>query len=238
LFSHFPPFLLLSFSQNPLAKTWFGRIRLRLSNVSEEYSRPVWEVLLPDPLPSPYQRPYTLVLDLDDLLIHSSWSRAKGWQIAKRPGLDYFLGYLSQFYEIVIYTRQPFFTAEQVVDKLDPDKRKIMYSLFKEACRSHQGKLVKDLSSLNRDPKKVIVLDTESDGFMLQPENGILVKPWKGEKGDRELMGLLNFLESEFETIRTHSNLFTKLRVHDLSLPPSLFSQQLVSTVSQTSERL
>lgn len=113
-----------------------------------------------------------------------------------------------------------------------------MYSLFKEACRSHQGKLVKDLSSLNRDPKKVIVLDTESDGFMLQPENGILVKPWKGEKGDRELMGLLNFLESEFETIRTHSNLFTKLRVHDLSLPPSLFSQQLVSTVSQTSERL
>lgn len=138
-----------------------------------------------------------MVLDLDELLIHSEWTRSNGWRIAKRPGLDYFLGYLSNFYEIVIYTRQPFFTAEQVVDRLDPDKRKIMYSLFKEACRTKDGKLCKDLESLNRDPSKVIILDTEADGFSLSPENGILVKPWKGEKGDKELLGLLGFLEGK-----------------------------------------
>ena len=29
-----------------------------------------------------------------------------GWRTAKRPGVDYFLAYLSQFYEIVIFTEQ------------------------------------------------------------------------------------------------------------------------------------
>lgn len=32
--------------------------------------------------------------------------RQHGWRVAKRPGVDYFLAYLSQFYEIVIFTSQ------------------------------------------------------------------------------------------------------------------------------------
>ena len=32
--------------------------------------------------------------------------RQHGWRTAKRPGVDYFLAYLSQFYEIVIFTTQ------------------------------------------------------------------------------------------------------------------------------------
>ena len=34
---------------------------------------PMWKSLLPDPLPEPYQRPYTLVINLDDTLVHSTW---------------------------------------------------------------------------------------------------------------------------------------------------------------------
>ena len=30
-----------------------------------------------------------------------------GWRTAKRPGVNYFLAYLSQFYEIVLFTTQP-----------------------------------------------------------------------------------------------------------------------------------
>lgn len=37
------------------------------------------------------------------LIIHQ---RQHGWRTAKRPGVDYFLAYLSQFYEIVIFTTQ------------------------------------------------------------------------------------------------------------------------------------
>lgn len=44
--------------------------------------------------------PYTLILDLEGLLVHAEWTREHGWRTAKRPGVDYFLLYLSQFYEV------------------------------------------------------------------------------------------------------------------------------------------
>ncbi len=30
----------------------------------------------------------TLVLDLDDLLVHKEWTRQSGWKIFKRPGVQ------------------------------------------------------------------------------------------------------------------------------------------------------
>lgn len=46
----------------------------------------------------------TLVLDLDDLLVHSEWTRARGWRTFKRPGAEDFLRQMSQCYELVVYT--------------------------------------------------------------------------------------------------------------------------------------
>lgn len=175
---------------------FLGRIKLRLGAMYEDFNKPVFDQLLPDPLPFPYSRPFTMVIDLDDLLVHSEWSREHGWRTAKRPGLDHFLGYLSQFYEIVLFTTQPFFTAAPIIEKLDPDRRFITYTLFRESCRTVDGKLVKDLNHLNRDLRKVIVVDTNPDSFYLHPENGIQVQPWKGDPSDRELLGLIPFFEA------------------------------------------
>jgi import inner membrane translocase subunit TIM50 len=36
--------------------------------------QPMWDQLLPDPLPEPYRRPYTLVINLDETLVYSTWS--------------------------------------------------------------------------------------------------------------------------------------------------------------------
>lgn len=33
----------------------------------------MWDKLLPDPLPEPYRRAYTLVINMDETLIHSTW---------------------------------------------------------------------------------------------------------------------------------------------------------------------
>lgn len=176
--------------------SFIGRLQLRIKDMREGLSKPVWDKLLPDPLPFPYSRPYTLVVDLDQLLVSSTWSTATGWRTAKRPGLDYFLGYLSQWYEIVLFTTQPFYVVEKVVEKLDPDRRYIAYQLFRESCRMHDGKLVKDVSHLNRDPRKVIVLDTNPDHVSLQPENGLVLEPWLGNKDDRDLLGLVPFLDA------------------------------------------
>ncbi|MCO5549654.1 hypothetical protein L7F22_003127 [Adiantum nelumboides] len=182
---------------NPLSDNFLGRLRLRMADMYSSVKAPAWEKLLPDPLPFPYQRPYTLVLDVDDLLIHSEWSRQHAWRTAKRPGLDYFLGYLSQWYEIVLFSRQPVYIVAPVVEKLDPDMRIISYTLFRESCRMlDNGHVVKDLSHLNRDLSKVIAIDTSPEALELHPENAIVLNPWKGDSKDTDLVGLISFLEA------------------------------------------
>lgn len=161
----------------------------------EDWNAPVWEQLLPDPLRFPYGRPYTLVIDLDELLIHSHWTREHGWRTAKRPGLEYFLGYLSPWYEIVLFTDQPYYAAGPIIEKLDPDRRYFAYTLFRESCRTENGKVIKDLNHLNRDLSKVIVLDTDADRYSLHPENGTTIKKWDGSSSDRELIKMVSFLE-------------------------------------------
>lgn len=94
-------------------------------------------------MPPPHQRPYTLLIDLEGLLVASSWDRQQGWRTAKRPGADYFLAYLSQFYEIVLFTSQPAYTAAPVIEKLDPYGVYIPYKLFRDATRYKDGKTVK-----------------------------------------------------------------------------------------------
>lgn len=129
--------------KDKFSSTFFGRLKQRTSSLFNYYNEPAFDKLLPDPLPELYQRRFTLVLDLDDLLIHSEWSREHGWRIAKRPGLDYFLSYLSQYYEIVIFTTQYAATAIPIIQKLDPYRSSLSASLFREATRYVNGKLIK-----------------------------------------------------------------------------------------------
>lgn len=89
----------------------FHRCKTRVSDLMDFLNKPAWDPLLPPPLPPTHQRPYTLVIELDDLLVHSEWSRDQGWRTAKRPGIEEFLGYLSQFYEIVIFTEAPHYVC-------------------------------------------------------------------------------------------------------------------------------
>ena len=42
----------------------------------------------------------------------NSQQRQYGWRTAKRPGVDYFLAYISQFYEVVIFTSQPYYVSD------------------------------------------------------------------------------------------------------------------------------
>ena len=118
-----------------------NRLRSRLTSTLDYYSEPAFEKLLPDPDPL-YARPYTLVLSLEDLLVHSEWSREHGWRMAKRPGLDYFLRYLSLYYEIVIFTSVPSMIAGPALQKLDPFGT-VIFRLFREATRYENGEYIK-----------------------------------------------------------------------------------------------
>ena len=117
------------------------RVQARLLDKRSRYTEPAFTRLLPDLDPA-VARPFTLVLSLEDLLVHSEWSREHGWRMAKRPGVDYFLRYLQQYYELVIFTTTPMVMAEPVIRKLDP-YRIIMWPLFREATKYVDGTAVK-----------------------------------------------------------------------------------------------
>ncbi|EGG08043.1 uncharacterized protein MELLADRAFT_47924 [Melampsora larici-populina 98AG31] len=176
-----------------------SRTRARLFDLFDYFNKPAWNPILPPPLPEPHGRPYTLLVDLDDMLVHSGWSREHGWRTAKRPGVDYFLSYLSQFYEIIIFTTQPAYTAAPIIEKLDPYGYYSPYKIFKEACRSKgivNPQLIKDLDYLGRDLRKVVYLETKPSLVQLHPHNGFIIPPWDGNSADSGLVDLIPLLEA------------------------------------------
>lgn len=179
---------------NVLAAYWF-RACDRVSEFIKGFSDPTSKKLLPDMLPEPYQRPYTLVIEMEDFLIHSSWDIKSGWKTAKRPGVEYFLAYMSQFFEIVIYTHASPFYAEPILAKLDPNGF-IMYRLYRDSTKYINGHHVKSVKSLNRDPKRTIVLDHDALSYQLDEDNGLQLSKWTGKPGDRELADIIPFLQT------------------------------------------
>jgi import inner membrane translocase subunit TIM50 len=193
---------------------WWKRAMARLTDVTEYYREPAFEKLLPDPHPM-FERPYTLCISLEDMLVHSEWSREHGWRVAKRPGVDYFLRYLSQYYELVLFTSVPVAMGEPLMRKLDPFQF-IVWPLYREATKYKDGEIVKvchdyvnkvlhhpltcmqDLSYLNRDLSKVIIIDSKASHVQNQPENAIILPPWTGDKDDKDLVSLIPFLEYIF----------------------------------------
>ncbi|KAK3531654.1 hypothetical protein QTP70_025886 [Hemibagrus guttatus] len=152
--------------------------------------------LLPDPLKEPYyQPPYTLVLELTDVLLHPEWSLATGWRFKKRPGIEYLFQQLAPLYEIVIFTSETGMTAYPLIDSIDPQGF-VMYRLFRDATRYMEGHHVKDVSCLNRDTSKVIIVDCKREAFSLQPFNGMALRKWDGNSEDRTLYDLAAFLKT------------------------------------------
>jgi Dullard-like phosphatase family protein len=171
-------------------EAWWERSKKRIDE-----KRNAEKKLLPDLLPEPYGHPYTLVLNLDDTLISVEWEREKGWRIAKRPGLDFFIQYLSNFYEIIVVSTSSPTIAAPLIDKIDPYGL-IMYRLYNDSLVTVKKKKVKDLNQYNRDIKKTILIDINPDGSLLQPNNSISISKFTGDKNDTELLKLIPFLET------------------------------------------
>ncbi|KAG5644307.1 hypothetical protein DXG03_008725 [Asterophora parasitica] len=176
--------------------TRWGRTKERFTELFDYFNKPAWPELLPPPYPAPHQKPYTLLISIDDLLVTSTWDRQHGWRTAKRPGVDYFLAYISQFYEVVVFSTQNFYTGAPIIEKLDRYNFYVTHRLFREATRSINGKIVKDLSYLNRDLSKVISLDTNAEHVSTHPENAIVIPKWNGDPKDNGLVAMIPFLES------------------------------------------
>ena len=81
------------------------------------------------------------------------------------------------------------------MDALDKDQC-AMHRLFRDACYYKKGIYLKDLSSLNRNVNKIILLDDDEAAAELNPRNLIRVKPYENprDRNDNVLERITPFL--------------------------------------------
>uniref|UniRef100_A0A1D1Y8T9 CTD small phosphatase-like protein 2 n=1 Tax=Anthurium amnicola TaxID=1678845 RepID=A0A1D1Y8T9_9ARAE len=153
----------------------------------------------------------TLVLDLDETLVHSSLDPCDGVDftfpvnfnfrehiiyVRCRPHLKNFMERVSSLFEIIIFTASQSIYAEQLLNVLDPKRRLFRHRVYRESCIFVEGNYVKDLSVLGRDLARVIMVDNSPQAFGFQVDNGIPIESWFDDRSDKELLSLLPFLES------------------------------------------
>ena len=135
------------------------------------------------PLSSKYK--YTLVLDLDETLVHYIDDDDSAY-IQVRPGAEEFIKELSEFYEIIIFTAALQTYADLIITGLDPDGL-ISDKLYRQHTKSIGSYNVKDLNKLGRDLKKTIIIDNIKENFCLQKKNGLKIEDFEGNEYDDEL---------------------------------------------------
>ncbi|EDV95510.1 GH15740 [Drosophila grimshawi] len=194
------------YSTLPLVQQHVARTFKSLNHFQRFIQEPSSQKLLPDPLQAPYVQPsYTLVLEVKDLLIHPDWTYQTGWRFKKRPGVDVFLRECSKYFEIVVYTAEQGMMVFPLLDALDPSGY-IMYRLVRDSTHFVNGHHVKNLDNLNRDLKRVVVLDWDKNSTKMHPGNTFSIPRWSGNDDDTTLFDLISFLSvlgsSEVDDVR------------------------------------
>eukprot|EP00397_Hematodinium_sp_SG-2012_P007843 GEMP01007894.1.p1 GENE.GEMP01007894.1~~GEMP01007894.1.p1 ORF type:complete len:811 (+),score=146.94 GEMP01007894.1:91-2523(+) len=139
---------------------------------------------------------YTLVLDLDETLVHYFEVDGQGYY-EQRPGCYEFLQRMNTLgFEVVVFTAATQDYADWVIDQIDPAPHRLVhYRLYRQNALPWGPIFVKDLRRLGRDLNKTIIIDNVAENFMLQPANGIFIAPWYEDPTDRVLETLTPLLE-------------------------------------------
>ncbi|TVY73396.1 Nuclear envelope morphology protein [Lachnellula suecica] len=204
---------------------------------------------IPDP-PSGRLIQKTLILDLDETLIHSM---AKGgrtssghmvevklnnlvsadgsstlgpqhpilYYVHKRPHCDDFLRRICKWYKLVIFTASVQEYADPVIDLLEVERKFFSGRYYRQHCTFRHGAFIKDLSSVEPDLSKVMILDNSPLSYMFhqgqysthfsfsQPkfniqeikdvnnktDNAIPIEGWINDPTDNDLLHLVPLLE-------------------------------------------
>ena len=176
------------------------------NNQTSKNAKKSLELLLPPSI----SKKKTLVLDLDETLVHSQFgpfntpsdvvinieieNELHDIHVLVRPGVKEFLEKMSKKFEIIIFTASISKYAGPLLDILDKDKN-CSFRLFREHCTLLNSSFVKDLKKLGRDLKDVIIVDNSPMAYLLNSDNGLPILTWFDDKNDKELFKIIPILD-------------------------------------------
>ena len=184
----------------------------------------------------------TLVIDLDETLIHSlakggrmssghmvevklSTSIGLGgttlgpqhpilYYVHKRPHCDLFLRKVCKWYNLVVFTASVQEYADPVIDWLEQERTYFSRRYYRQHCTFRNGAYIKDLSSIEPDLSKVIILDNSPLSYIFHEgnaaaidfiahysdlpgeiDNAIPIEGWINDPTDNDLLHLIPLLE-------------------------------------------
>lgn len=154
----------------------------------------------------------TLVLDLDETLIHSSIKSSgnddyvvevslKGvdalYFVKKRPHLDYFIDVVSNWFTLTIFTTSVQTYADPIVSWIDRGRGVISKRFFRNDCiKTPEEALLKNLNLVSDDFSRLVLIDNCSVSIGRFPNNSIPVTSWFSDKSDTCLVDILPFLDA------------------------------------------
>lgn len=133
--------------------------------------------------------------------------------VLKRQGVDDFLEACCTAYETYVFTAGTQLYADAVLDKLDPERR-LAGRFYRSDCsqiHTHCGdQYLKDLEVVAKtcgrrgDLSRMVLVDNNIMSFLCQPQNGIPVPDFVGEKDDTlpRVLQLIKSLSIQHEDVR------------------------------------
>lgn len=195
-----------SLTSNDLKKIYREKIHQNLNQngsilASSSYFK---ENKISNHVPVPYlknqsNKQYTLVLDLDETLIHfkiNPNNEASG-TLQFRPFLSEFISQIKKLFELVVFTAATQDYADPIIDAIEQKSTTFDHRLYRYHTVVIDNDFVKDLSKLGRDLSRVIIVDNMKQNYKLQPNNGITIRPfWGKDSNDMVLFDLYYILKN------------------------------------------
>ena len=156
------------------------------------------------------QNKKSLILDLDETLVHSSFypferasdltlpikvgNQKRLVYILRRPYALEFIKEMSQYYEIIVYTASIPEYASNLLDEFDK-YNVISKRFYRYNCIHRDGMYIKDLKLIGKPFKDLIIIDNNPVSYLYNMDNGIPILSWYGDKQDIELLKFIPLLK-------------------------------------------
>ena len=148
----------------------------------------------PPYIANPTKKQYTLVISLDETLIHFkvlNMEDNKG-VIQLRPGLIEFFDSIRPYYEIIVFSSSNKKYTDLIINSIDDKKKYIDHRLWRDHCTIISNDFVKDISRIGRPINKTVIVDNIPQNFRLHKENGIYIKSFYGDNSNDKILFSLN----------------------------------------------